>query len=333
MVCGYLYLYLLVAWFWHAMSSYLWYVIIYDILRIELLNCWWCSTIQTNEVWRPSFWVSSRRWESCAAVVLAAPKHHIKTSPRTNLTRIEWYPSLPTKQFNSQPFPFRMEWEKHCNKIQAAAQTNYTWGQVRAHQRRCPPRNQCIAPSAEPNPCTKLLVSSGKLAAVSISTSTTMTSRKFITQRCASGFFRTYISYIFWTARGCNSHPASQMMHHEITFFFLHQARPSSANVAVSCGLTSRIFQNFPELEEVVYTCEFNFGPEKLFKVFFFYDSDMISIWFCYGFDMVDFMVLWFFYGWKVLFLTLMILNMVLIWFEGASKKWIWFSYDFVKQS
>ena len=43
-----------------------------------------------------------------------------------------------------------------------------------------------------------------------------------------------------------------------------------------------------------MYICEFNFGPEKLFKVFFFYDSDMISIWFCYGFDMVDFMVfLW----------------------------------------
>ena len=37
------------------------------------------------------------------------------------------------------------------------------------------------------------------------------------------------------------------MMHHEITFFFLHQTRPSSANVAISCGLTSRIFQNLPE--------------------------------------------------------------------------------------
>ena len=57
----------------------------------------------------------------------------------------------------------------------------------------------------------------------------------------------------------------------------------------------------------------------------------MILIWFrygfCYGFDMVDFMV---FYGWKVLLLTFMILNMILIWFESASKKWIWFSYDFV---
>ena len=35
-------------------------------------------------------------------------------------------------------------------------------------------------------------------------------------------------------------------------------------------------------------------GQRNYLRFFFFYDSDMISIWFCYGFDMVDFMVfLW----------------------------------------
>ena len=37
------------------------------------------------------------------------------------------------------------------------------------------------------------------------------------------------------------------MMHREITFFRLHQAPPSSATVAASCGLTSHIFQNLAE--------------------------------------------------------------------------------------
>lgn len=37
------------------------------------------------------------------------------------------------------------------------------------------------------------------------------------------------------------------MMHREITFFLLHQALPSSATVAASCGLTSHIFQNLAE--------------------------------------------------------------------------------------
>ena len=42
------------------------------------------------------------------------------------------------------------------------------------------------------------------------------------------------------------------MMHHEIMFCFLHQARPSSPNVTISCGLTSHIFQNLSESEGII---------------------------------------------------------------------------------
>ena len=60
------------------------------------------------------------------------------------------------------------------------------------------------------------------------------------------------------------------MMHREITFFLLHQALPSSATVAASCGLTSHIFQNLAEpvepspgeQNEVTH----RFGSQKSFK-------------------------------------------------------------------
>ena len=47
----------------------------------------------------------------------------------------------------------------------------------------------------------------------------------------------------------------------------------------------------------------------KVIECFFFYDFDMILLWFCYGFDMVK--------------------NMVLLWFQSAISEGYDFQYDF----
>ena len=63
-------------------------------------------------------------------------------------------------------------------------------------------------------------------------------------------------------------------------------------------------------LFDEIYIWVLSFGSEKLFKGSFFCDFDMILLWFCYGFDMVE--------------------NMVFLWSETISWRRYEFRYGFV---
>ena len=106
----------------------------------------------------------------------------------------------------------------------------------------------------------------------------------------------------------------------EETFTFpvlqFHQVRSgllrenSNQSLADNRRQTSLAFKaRLPEMWICTRVESYLLGLKNYLNVFFFYDFDMILLWFCYGFDMVK--------------------NMVLLWFQSAISEGYDFQYDF----